>query len=254
MMKASIIFFCLFIFLQSIGICHASAIGVVPDRIIFNGTEERLMIVNPNNLSVDFSITADGITCTPSQGKVAAKDRADVVCEATEHALDGVILVEMEGDDKTLGILPAVAIKADVIGNETKIKPPETDPPAGLLEITGAVAAVKAAEAEQNQTGHDRILPEGLQGLETELVTIALLVAAIASLLIYTEVRDRKQEKTKINDDPETTSAPCASLTQDVQDDLPSASAAASPDQPLSTLLHDAPAQNQLSSHPERSP
>ena len=115
MKKAAIIF--LFLLFP----CRALAlgVGVVPDRIVFDEGEERFTIVNPNNRNIEYNVKSEYISCKPSEGHVSPHSKTQVLCEALEGARSGVILVETKGQNGSVGVFPAVAIKAGLYGVET---------------------------------------------------------------------------------------------------------------------------------------
>jgi hypothetical protein len=211
----------------------ALGIGVVPDRIVFSGGEERALIVNPNNLSIDFRIKGERIECSPSEGSIGAEGKAAVMCKALEGAKDGVILVETSEKGKGgVGVIPAVAIKAEIAGEDAEqgvVQEKKGDGGKPLVIEGDKQSGAAAAAAGKNL----------FEEMPAEMITIALLTVAILFVLGYSEVKNRKNKKNT------TTSSTCASSRPASQDDQSSAEASASPHQPLQAPLHDAQAGNQ---------
>ncbi|MBU2561729.1 MAG: hypothetical protein KKD17_05510 [Nanoarchaeota archaeon] len=180
------------------------AVGIIPDRLVFDGTEETFRILNPNDMEVEFRINAENMACVPEEGEIMSKGSADVRCRAGDDALqEELILVEtmLKGKDKMVGILPAVAVKAEIKGKEG----------GEATRSKGTPLTIDATDAEAQQHPDDQteIGGDGLADMKPELVTIAFLTVAIISVLAYSEVKTRiKTRKDKKNNLPQDPSGP----------------------------------------------
>ncbi|MBN1544866.1 hypothetical protein JW898_05400 [Candidatus Woesearchaeota archaeon] len=179
------------------------AVGIIPDRLVFGGGEETFRILNPNDMEVEFRIDAGNMACVPEEGRIMPKGSTDVRCTAGDNARqEELILVEtmLKGKDETVGILPAVAVKAEIKenagGEATSIRRNPL-----MIDATGAESQ---QQDDQTGTGED-----WLADMKKELATIALLTAAIISVLTHSEIKRRKELKTrKENDLPREPSVP----------------------------------------------
>ncbi len=268
----------------SAGRVLGTAVGITPDKLVFDSQEESFTIINPDKESIRFKVKTEGLECRPEEGKTEAEGRTRITCRMTEESLQqSIILVETkpEGEGKRVGVMPAVALKAEVPGGREKETRGEED-----TEKDGAEDRTEDRTEEENETGpeeekalkvtggskktertntgkksgNDLTQGKPLSEMKTELTTIAMLTAAIIFLLAYTEIRDRKNGKRKskkrkdskkkentkcAESDQELTNVNAASSTQDAPADQPSASGEASPDPPSPPPAHTSTAQNQ---------
>jgi hypothetical protein len=204
MKRNPIIFILFLIFLTVIAfseVVRGLGVGVIPDKLVFDGDEESFRIINPNNADIDFQIISDVIYCTPGKGNISQKSSTEIICIAKEGRVgEEIILVEtaLKGDDESVGVLPAVALKAEIMGEE-----------AGEQEIggggdeKGVPLSINNQETEETtKQEHEKSEAELSErsnnwaaGMKAELVTIALLTLAILVVLVYSEIKQRKEEK-----------------------------------------------------------
>jgi hypothetical protein len=223
-----IILFLFFIILSSS--VDALGIGVVPDRLTFSDGDEKMTIINPNNSSIEFKITNPDFSCAPEEGEIAAKDRAEVMCRALPGAQDGAIVVETKGTDESLGLIPAVAIRADIREeNEDTGQAPASEAMTaekyqethkevadGPLMINEEPVAVDKETPEQRQEGI-------FQEMKAEMITIILLTAAILFVLAYRGIKDAREMENKNKEKPNTEQEPDTQATTLIRPTLTSA-------------------------------
>lgn len=255
----------------------ALGVAVVPDSLLFNNSEESFRIINPNNESITFQARGEHIHCQPEEGELTAEASIELACRADKGASgDSVILVETEaeGQEDKVGMIPAVGVRVRIIGND---EPVEETTQKGSIEnkaspstTEGSVQKPYIAEGqgdeEEADEGEGKKEAEGrrdggeggeeeksnlaslAKDMKMEMVTIALLTAAILGVLAYSHVRDRRgtrgKEETK-GEKYETNGCPDASSTQDAQDGLSSASGEASRNLPSQETSHASQARNQ---------
>ncbi|MBW2964923.1 hypothetical protein KY363_05700, partial [Candidatus Woesearchaeota archaeon] len=147
----------------------ALSVGVVPDRLVFSEGAEQASIINPNNATLSYRILSEQFNCEPSQGIIGPQGRADLLCTAMPGAENDIILVETEGEDGSVGLLPAVAIKAEVSGIERKKDAgQEAEESEDEAENPGPLSIIRETEpAGQERAGL-------FQEMRTEMLTIIL--------------------------------------------------------------------------------
>jgi hypothetical protein len=158
----------------------ATGVGVVPDKLIFGGEEERFRILNPNEDILQFSVSSEKIDCEPEKGEIAPLEEAEIACTATtDSAGKTQILVETALlDEESVSVMPAVAISAEIMGEEEQETTKNTGTP---LEIQGEIE-----KKEENQ------VQATTKTLTPEIITIIILAAAIIVVLAYSEIKKRK--------------------------------------------------------------
>jgi len=193
----------------------ATGVGVVPDKLVFDGDEKNFRIINPNNDLLAFNIESEDVECEPTEGEINPRSDKTITCSAkSQRAGKSKILVETVQEGSNIGMLPAVAIDAEIKGEGEKASP---------LAIEGDVAA---GDSQQKDT-----TPENMT---LEYITIALLALAILCVLAYGEIKKRK---TNCHD---------GSLRQDAQAGQSAASASASQNPQQQAPSHGERAGNQL--------
>ncbi len=192
-MKLPIIFlFCFLIANFCAEDAIAIGIGVVPDKLVFDGSVEQAAIINPNNITLEFKIKADDIDCKPSEGKIMPHSKVTIMCDALDNARNGIILFETMSDNGSVGVLPAVAIKTELIGSI--LQSSERLDVHNPLEIIGNSYENIPSNNTTNTPEH-LIKSPAMNGMNLELITIALLIVAILFVLGYTEIKKRKEDK-----------------------------------------------------------
>ncbi len=236
-------YFIFLLFFASVSIFSVAVdgmgVGIIPDRLEFSGKEEMFRIVNPNKADIGFEIKSDKLLCVPVEGKIIPKNSLNIICTPKDDASgEDIIIVETNLLEKgdSIGVLPAVAVKATIYGQEKKENSP-------LMINSTSKAAILVQEGWR----------AGFDDIKTEIATIVILLVAIIGVLVYPEIV-KTREKLKINQKNKKTSNDFhdASSISIVQDDQSSASTEASPDQLLITLSRAWKAQNQQPSPPER--
>jgi hypothetical protein len=199
----------------------ATGVGVVPDKLVFDGDEKNFRIMNPNNDPLSFNIESEDVECEPTEGEIAPKSAKTIACSAKiQRAGKSKILVETVQEGSNIGMLPAVAIDVEIRGKEenSDYKLQETEKNASPLVVEGNATA--------EDTPQNNMTPE--------YITIALLTLAILCVLAYGEVKKRK---TNCHD---------GSLRQDAPAGQSAASASASQRQQQQAPSHGETAGNQL--------
>jgi len=233
--------------------------GIIPDRLDFNSEHDlkTFRILNPNKAEMEFSIRSDNINCSPLEGRIDTQSETEISCKAMSGAAgEDLILVEtsIKGGER-IGVMPAVAVKATIKGKPTQPYEDATENNSPL-SIDNSQNIPPPPEKELGSiTGGD------LWTIKWELVTIAVLIFAIISVMLYPEVKKlrekrRMNRKKKIEKKKTETLNGCsaASSISSAQDGRSSASGEASPDQLLRSLSHAWKAQSQQTSRPSRSP
>ncbi|MFC1741365.1 hypothetical protein ACFL3V_02425 [Nanoarchaeota archaeon] len=196
-MKAVILLISFFLF--GCFTAEALGIGVVPDRLVFDGEEEVFSIVNPNDSDVEFGIKNEFIGCVPAKGKIEAKGKAIIVCTAVDpSSRETHILVETKQKGGQVGVLPAVAIKAEIKGEseagDVGVEPVHEEKE---LDFSGPLV-IEGAVGESNET-EDAALDEFsiMKHMKPELVSVVFLTLAILSVLAYDGVKKKKDKNKK---------------------------------------------------------
>ncbi len=177
----------------------ALGVGVVPDRITLDEGAANFKILNPNDAEIEFNVTSK-ISCTPQDGKIDARSEASIHCEAEpqseEEKEEELIIVEtaQKIDGETVGLLPAIAIKAYLGENNEHPDDNDKKTESRPLEI---------GKKEENQENTDVKTQPNEKNMTAETMTIILLSTAIMMLLIYTEIKKRKEEKQEIKQEKE---------------------------------------------------
>jgi hypothetical protein len=158
----------------------ATGVGVVPDKLVFEGEKETFRILNPNEDILQFSVSSEEIDCRPEKGEIAPLEEAEIACTAqTDSAGKTQILVETALlDEESVSVMPAVAINAEIVGEEEQETTKNTGTP---LEIQGT----SEEEAEKPQQ-------DSTKGMTPEIITVIILTAAIIVVLAYSEIKKRK--------------------------------------------------------------
>jgi hypothetical protein len=220
------IFFILFFALAAHAL--ATGVGVVPDRLVFEGNDKSFRILNPNTAELEFVITSEKISCIPEEGAISAKESAEITCTADENTSGNTqILVETAMvDGGSVSMMPAVAVRAEIVGKNDDNK-----------EKMPAMPLVIEKSDEEIQDGEEN--PAETSTMTPEIAAIAILITAIIAVLAYSEVKKRK------------ISGCGASSPQDSPSGQSSAAASASQSQQQQALSHGATAGNQQPSPPE---
>lgn len=192
----------------------ALGVAVVPDHLVFDGDEEVFRIINPNNESIMFEAKGNFIDCQPKTGELGAQESKNIRCNAAEGASgENLILVETKHKDgDSVGVLPAVAIRANIIGDDivvegennqkeiinNKASPLIIDKSVQEADIVGREGEkgkeAKGEETEKEESGMVRQWTDGImQDMKTEMITIALLTLAILGVLAYSWAKERKE-------------------------------------------------------------
>ena len=196
-MKFFIIIFSLIFILPT---TYALGIGVVPDKLVFDGKEQAFRIINPNEIAVDFEVISDKIECNPYFGSIYPKSEQEIKCNAEKLENDTIIIVETYVDDgESLGVLPAIAIKAMQHNNITANVPEKAEP----LEINGQ---------SDDEANENKEINEDKTDYTPEITSIALMIAGIISILSYNYIKRKKDSSSDL----------CAPSQQDAQDNQPS--------------------------------
>ncbi|MBI5880679.1 hypothetical protein HZB90_00960 [archaeon] len=184
----------------------ATGVGVVPDKLVFDGDEKEFRIMNPNQDILAFNIAADELECEPKEGEIEPKSSETILCSAKNSiAGKSKILVETMQEGGTIGMLPAVAIDVEIKREEKKASP---------LLIEGNATA---EDTQQKDATPKNMTPE--------YITIALLTLAILSVLAYGEIKKRNpncHDGPSRQDAPSGQSAASASASQNQQQQAPS--------------------------------
>jgi hypothetical protein len=225
-MRAKIIFALFFASLALFQQASATGVGVVPDRLVFDGGEKAFRIVNPNTEELEFVITSANISCVPEEGAIPAKESAEIRCNAEQNAAQETqILVETAMiNGGSVNMMPAVAVKAEIVGKNR--------------ENTKAMPLMVDGEPEDPAENTQKASEE--RTMTPEIALIVALAAAIMLVLAYSDMKKRKI----IDRD--------GSSRQDAQAGQSSASASASQSQQQQAPSHDGPAGNPQTSPPER--
>jgi hypothetical protein len=185
---------------------NALGIGVVPDKLVFDDTEETFKIINPNEITVDFEVISEMIDCKPDFGIINPKSEQEITCNAEKLEGDGIILVETYADEGDgLGVLPAIAIKAENAQQKDNITT-DTLKKAEPLEINRQILDFK------NEINKKTAIEEENISYTPEITSIALMVIGIISLMVYSHIKKRNK----------TNSALSSPSQQDAQDAPPS--------------------------------
>jgi len=164
----------------------AFSIGITPDRLLFDGTEKNFKIINPNDAEIKFDISSKSIDCEPKQGEVAQRSEMKIFCNAIDMTnSNAVIVVEtrLDDDEDMIGILPAVAIKAEIKGKNSSENRQDAE---DAQKITG-LSINEEEYIEQN----------GGRTTKIQIACIAALIIAIISVMVYSEIKKKKEEKQK---------------------------------------------------------
>jgi hypothetical protein len=192
-------------------------VAVSPDQLVFDGGEEQFRIINPNNESIIFSVNSGEVDCEPEKGELAMLESETVVCRAAEGAAgESTILVETEpkGGKDSVGMIPAVGVKVKIAGegensdveaekagkgavegkNNQKESIENKAPP---LTIEKSVQKPDIVAGEREMEVKKGFLASIAADMKMEMITIAILTAAILGVLAYSHVRERKGDKEK---------------------------------------------------------
>lgn len=190
------------------------AVGITPDRLVFESqdSQQTFRIVNPNDAAVLFELASEKVACEPQTGKIDKKSSAQVRCIAKPGSVgEDLILVETkpDGGEESVGVIPAVAVKATIMGEQDYGEQPPDK---------GAPLTIKTTATEPA----NRMEGEGLSSMKTEIATIILLTAAIIAVLAHSEIKRRREErkegcKNKTNTDTEP-NAPADACTNPQQE------------------------------------
>jgi hypothetical protein len=204
-------------------------VAVVPDRLVFEGDEKVFRIINPNNETITFEAKGKHIECLPEKGEIRVKESATVACRAADHVVgETVILVEtrLKNAEESVGVLPAVAVKVKIVGEENVGEENDNYKESisggasqstidkGVQEAGGVEKEKGRAGQEEKKEGENAKRGEGekegdagkeglaarqvrafVAEMKPELITIVFLVAAIISVLVYSEIKERKKGK-----------------------------------------------------------
>lgn len=192
----------------------ALGVAVSPDQLVFDGGEEAFRIINPNNEPITFSVNSGEVDCKPEEGELRMLESMTVMCRAAEGAAgESTILVETEAKDKksSVGMIPAVGIKVKIVGesenseddvkNNQKKSIKKDASPETIDKSVPAVESVGEKEGgEGGGVGEGEkkgLLASIAADMKMEMITIALLTAAILGILAYSHIREMKEDKKK---------------------------------------------------------
>ena len=221
------IFFILFFAVASTAV--ATGVGVVPDRLLFDGGEKTFRILNPNTAELEFVITSEKISCVPEEGAIAAKESAEITCTAEDAApATTQILVETAMiDGGSVSMMPAVAVRAEISGKDE-----ENEEKKQAMPLVIEKSDEKIQDEEENQAETSTMTPE--------IAAIAVLITAIIAVLVYSELQKRKISgcgASSPQDSPAGQSSAVASASQSQQQQSPSHGGTAGNQQPSPPAL-----------------